>query len=83
MRIVRTRTEPERGSPHERDGEYRTDDGPLAAGVIGVGSMRKHHARVYSELPDAELVVATDVDAGRSDTETTDAPVYSISGRWP
>jgi len=45
--------------------------------------MRKHHARVYSELPDAELVVATDVDAGRSDTETTDAPVYSISGRWP
>jgi len=30
--------------------------------VIGVGSMGKNHARVYSELPDAELVAVVDAD---------------------
>lgn len=34
----------------------------LSAGVVGVGSMGKHHARVYSELPDVELAGVTDVD---------------------
>ena len=38
-----------------------TDD-VLAAGVIGVGSMGQHHARVYSELPDTTLVGVTDAD---------------------
>lgn len=39
---------------------------PLAAGVIGVGSMGEHHARVYSELHTAELVGVTDVDEERA-----------------
>ena len=30
--------------------------------VIGVGSMGKNHARVYSELPDAELVAVSDTN---------------------
>ena len=40
----------------------------LAAGVIGVGSMGQHHARVYSELPEAELVGVTDVDREAADS---------------
>jgi len=40
----------------------------LAAGVIGVGSMGHHHARVYSELPEAELVGVTDVDPEAADS---------------
>ncbi|WP_135829683.1 Gfo/Idh/MocA family protein [Halorussus halobius] len=32
------------------------------AGVIGVGSMGQHHARVYNELPEANLVGVYDVD---------------------
>ncbi len=31
-------------------------------GVIGVGSMGQHHARVYDELPEANLVGVSDVD---------------------
>ncbi len=34
----------------------------LSVGVIGVGSMGQHHARVYQELPDAELVGVSDVN---------------------
>lgn len=40
----------------------RNGAGNLATGVIGVGSMGQHHARVYSELPDATLVGVSDVD---------------------
>jgi predicted dehydrogenase len=38
------------------------DDSPIDAAVIGVGSMGRHHARVYSELPDVNLVGVYDVD---------------------
>jgi len=38
----------------------------LRVGVIGVGAMGKHHARVYSELPDVELVGIADVDESTS-----------------
>jgi predicted dehydrogenase len=31
-------------------------------GVIGVGTMGRHHARVYSELPEADLIGVADVD---------------------
>ena len=34
----------------------------LKVAVIGVGSMGKNHARVYSELPDIELVAVSDAD---------------------
>lgn len=34
----------------------------LKVGVIGVGAMGKHHARVYSELPEVELVGVADIN---------------------
>jgi predicted dehydrogenase len=34
----------------------------MKVAVIGVGSMGKNHVRVYSELPEAELVAVADVD---------------------
>lgn len=35
-------------------------------GVVGVGSMGHHHARIYNELPGAELVGVHDVDGERA-----------------
>ncbi|ADJ13723.1 Gfo/Idh/MocA family protein [Halalkalicoccus jeotgali] len=35
---------------------------PIRAGVIGVGSMGQNHARVYRELPETQLVGVHDVD---------------------
>ncbi|WP_115863541.1 Gfo/Idh/MocA family protein [Halorussus litoreus] len=37
-------------------------NGVTNAAVVGVGSMGRHHARVYSELPDVNLVGVSDVD---------------------
>lgn len=37
-----------------------------AVGVIGVGSMGKHHARVYEALPEVDLVGVTDADPDRA-----------------
>lgn len=39
---------------------------PLAVGVIGVGNMGWHHARVYGELPDARLAGVVDTDRDRA-----------------
>lgn len=36
----------------------------LKVGVIGLGSMGKNHARVYSQLPGVELVGIADIDHG-------------------
>jgi len=35
----------------------------MRVAVIGVGNLGKHHARVYTELPDVELAGVVDVDA--------------------
>ncbi len=40
-----------------------TTSGKLRAGVIGVGHLGRHHARIYSEIPDVELVGVSDVNA--------------------
>lgn len=40
---------------------------PIRAGVIGVGSMGEHHARVYSELSETKLVGVTDADMERAE----------------
>ncbi|SEV90522.1 Gfo/Idh/MocA family protein [Halobacterium jilantaiense] len=45
---------------------------PLRVGVVGVGSMGRNHARVYSGLPDAELVGVADADVERA-SEVADA----------
>lgn len=39
---------------------------PIRCGVVGVGRMGQHHARVYSERPDVELVGVVDADIGRA-----------------
>ena len=38
----------------------------LKVGVIGVGSLGQHHARIYSEMESAELVGVFDVDVKRA-----------------
>jgi predicted dehydrogenase len=45
-----------------------SDPNRLRAGVIGVGSMGQHHARVYNDLPGAELLGVSDADAERAET---------------
>ena len=39
---------------------------PIRVGVIGAGYLGQHHARVYSELPQASLVGVADTDEGRA-----------------
>lgn len=39
---------------------------PVEVGVIGVGSLGRHHARIYSELPEARLVGVADVREDRA-----------------
>ena len=38
----------------------------MKVAVIGVGTMGRHHARVYSELPEADLVSISDSDSVRA-----------------
>ncbi len=38
---------------------------PMRCGVVGVGRMGRHHARVYTELPGASLVGVVDQDEDR------------------
>lgn len=39
---------------------------PVRIGVIGVGYLGRHHARIYSELKEAELMAVADADSGRA-----------------
>ncbi|MBN1567311.1 MAG: Gfo/Idh/MocA family oxidoreductase [Acidobacteria bacterium] len=39
----------------------------IRVGVIGVGALGRHHARVYSSLPDTELVGVVDTFPGRAE----------------
>ena len=39
----------------------------LRVGVVGVGHIGSNHARIYSELPTAELVAILDIDPARAD----------------
>jgi predicted dehydrogenase len=43
----------------------RTRSGTLRCGVVGVGRMGRHHARIYSKLEGAELVGVVDRDPER------------------
>ena len=40
---------------------------PLRVGVIGVGYLGQHHARIYAGLDDVELVGVADVDRARAE----------------
>jgi predicted dehydrogenase len=39
---------------------------PTPVAVVGVGHMGRHHARLYSELPQAKLIAVVDTDAARA-----------------
>ena len=41
---------------------------PVKVGVIGVGYLGQHHARIYSEIKDAELTALIDTDEERVKT---------------
>ncbi|QSG03008.1 Gfo/Idh/MocA family protein [Natranaeroarchaeum sulfidigenes] len=58
----------------------------IDVGVIGVGSMGRHHARVYQELPTTELVGVADADleaatSVASDYETTALSIEKLLDR--
>jgi predicted dehydrogenase len=40
---------------------------PIRVGVVGVGYLGQHHARIYAEMPDVELVGLADLDRDRAD----------------
>jgi predicted dehydrogenase len=54
---------------------------PLAAGVVGVGSMGRHHVRVYNEIQGAELVGIADADeaAAGEVASTYGTAVYDLA----
>ena len=39
---------------------------PLKMGVIGVGYLGLHHARIYSEIENADLVAIADTDSAKA-----------------
>jgi predicted dehydrogenase len=39
---------------------------PVKVGVIGVGSLGQHHARIYAEAPEADLIAVVDTDSARA-----------------
>ena len=39
----------------------------IPVAVVGVGSLGQHHARIYSEIPDAELLAVVDRDESRAE----------------
>jgi len=41
-------------------------EGTVRVGVIGVGALGRHHARVWAQVPGARLVGVFDADAGRA-----------------
>ena len=49
-------------SPRPRDGARPFGNRRIRCGVVGVGRMGRHHARVYAELEGCELVGVVDAD---------------------
>lgn len=41
---------------------------PIKIGVIGVGYLGCHHARIYSEIEEAELIAVVDIDRTKADS---------------
>ena len=41
-------------------------DGKIRTAIVGAGKMGSIHAKVYSQLPDSELVAIVDLDANKA-----------------
>lgn len=54
----------------------------MRVAVVGVGSLGEHHARIYAEIPQAELVGVCDIDAakGRRVAETFQTRYFQRAG---
>jgi len=52
---------------------------PLRVGVVGVGHLGYHHARIYTELLETKLVGIMDTDEERAASvgETLQVPYYT------
>lgn len=51
---------------------------PIPSGVIGVGRMGRHHARIYSQLPGAHFLGVVDRSAERVDAITGKSFGYRV-----
>jgi predicted dehydrogenase len=57
------------------------DKKPIRAGVVGVGRMGRHHARVYAQLPETELVGVVDANPERAESlaeQHSCKPFYNV-----
>ena len=56
----------------------------LRLGVVGVGHLGKHHARILSSLPSVELTAVADINRARADdallTALADAATWRRQG---
>jgi len=57
----------------------------IRAGVVGVGSLGEHHARIYSEFPNVKLagICDSDVAKGRRVAEKLRTAYFRVLRRWP
>src|SRR6476646_6851004 len=53
---------------------------PLRVGVIGVGHLGKHHARILSSLPGAELVAVVDTNRARAEEIAAEHKTRALFG---
>jgi predicted dehydrogenase len=51
----------------------------IKAGVVGVGHLGQHHARIYAELPEVELVGIYDTDLAKSEAKAKQINTKSFS----
>ena len=63
---------------------------PIRTGVIGVGNIGQHHARIYASLPDSHLVGIADIHPGRAQeiADRYQVPAYAdyralLDQVWP
>ncbi|MBN1475251.1 Gfo/Idh/MocA family oxidoreductase [Candidatus Sumerlaeota bacterium] len=55
-----------------------TETKPVRVGVVGVGHLGQHHARIYSEHPNAELVAVCDTDRAQARRVAKSAKTHCV-----
>lgn len=63
----------------KKNSSFSGTDKPVDVGVIGVGSMGHHHARVYNQVTGANLVGVTDVDDARANEVADEFDTEAVS----